>query len=260
MGGPSNSLTLGFPFRFAPMKLVWEFSRQGDGKNCLSGNPGHAKFAKNQRENLKSTRDAAFVPYGPLFATAFTPFSSGRHSMMITGAGSATGIPYRSQEPMTKAGGDTSNSSYASGDAGSAKDAPAAPATTPMPLSASGLPLISIPPELRAQLLAPSALDGSVETAAQKAETAAQNNDRAFSLIRDAATGKVVGGVWPDAGIVSSGDIAPDDRLGQTEDWTKVSQYLANDIAQASGRAVTIQYFKSGDPSAPTFGSHPWVD
>jgi len=173
--------------------------------------------------------------------------------MMITGTGAVAGVPYQYRGLTAKAGGDSTNGSAASGDGGSATGASSASATTPRLLSTAGLPLITMPAELFAQMHDPF-------SPPDPAKTAAQDNDRAYSVARDAATGKILGGVWPDAGIVSSGDIAADDRLGQTEDWTKVSQYLAGDIEQASGRSVTIQYFKPGDPNAPTFGSHPWTD
>jgi hypothetical protein len=86
-------------------------------------------------------------------------------------------------------------------------------------------------------------------------KTAAQNNDKAFALIRNAETDDVVGGVWPNAAILSGPDIAADSRLGSDSNMSEVTQYLAEDIQKATGRPVTIQYFQPDDPNAPTFGS-----
>lgn len=103
-----------------------------------------------------------------------------------------------------------------------------------------------------AQMLA---LQSDLIRAPDAAKTAAQNDSRAFAVIRDAGTGKLLGGVWPDAGVWSGPDIGADSRLSSSNDMGQVTQALAGDIEKATGRAVSIQYFQSGDSAAPTFGS-----
>lgn len=103
-----------------------------------------------------------------------------------------------------------------------------------------------------AQMLA---LQSDLIRAPDAAKTAAQNDSKAFAVIRDAGTGKLLGGVWPNAGIWSGPDIGSDSRLSSNDDMGLVTQSLAGDIEKATGRAVSIQYFEPGDANAPTFGS-----
>ena len=73
-------------------------------------------------------------------------------------------------------------------------------------------------------------------------------------MIKDAKTGQVLGGVWPNAGVVSKPNIPIDNRITGNSNWNEFTQYLAQDIAKGTGKDVTIQYFQPGDPNAPTFG------
>lgn len=137
-------------------------------------------------------------------------------------------------------------------DSGVADSQPLSPiASSLTQISASSLPAVQMTP---AQLAAVQS--GSGFKAPDAAKTEAQQNSTAYALIKDSATGQVVGGVWPNAGVVSASNspiIADDSRITGNTNWSEVSQYLAQDIAQASGRQVTIQYFQPGDPNAPTF-------
>lgn len=139
----------------------------------------------------------------------------------------------------------------ASFDAGVADSQAVSPTSSLSRISASSLPAVQMSP---AQLAAVQS--GSGFEAPDPAKTEAQQNSRAYALIKDAATGQVVGGVWPGAGVVSASNspiIANDDRITGNTNWSEVSQYLAQDIAQATGQQTTIQYFRPGDPNAPIF-------
>lgn len=114
-------------------------------------------------------------------------------------------------------------------------------------VSASGLPRIQMPSGMLAQIQS-----GSV--APDPAKTAAQNATPAYSIIKDAGTGQILGGVWPGAATVSKINIPIDDRLTGNTDWAQATQILADDISRFTGKDVTIEYFRPGDPNAPTFG------
>ena len=86
------------------------------------------------------------------------------------------------------------------------------------------------------------------------AKAQAEANTPAYALIKDAQTGKVLGGVWPGVATIAASGSASDSRLAGASP-AEQAQYLAQDIAQATGAGVTIQYFQPGDPAAPTFGS-----
>ncbi|MTJ82083.1 MAG: hypothetical protein F8N37_13895 [Telmatospirillum sp.] len=127
------------------------------------------------------------------------------------------------------------------------------------PDSASGAlqsrPLSGFAPAVHLSSAQMLALQSDLIRAPDAAKTAAQNDSRAFAVIRDAGTGKLLGGVWPEAGVWSGPDIGSDSRLSSSNDMGQVTQALAGDIEKATGRAVSIQYFQSGDSAAPTFGS-----
>ncbi len=117
------------------------------------------------------------------------------------------------------------------------------------PVSISSLPLIKMSPDQLAALQS-----GDMLRQPDPAKTAAQNATKAFAVVKDASTGQILGGVWPNAGVVSKPNIAIDDRLTGNSNWNEVTEYLAQDIAKGTGSTVTIQYFRPDDPSAPTFG------
>jgi hypothetical protein len=93
------------------------------------------------------------------------------------------------------------------------------------------------------------------QQAAWAAGEARQATTRAYALVKDAQTGKVLGGVFPGVANVSSAGIADDPRLqqGSPAEQTKA---LVQDIQRAIGKAVTIQYFSPNDPNAPTFNTY----
>lgn len=156
--------------------------------------------------------------------------------MSITAIGTANSI-YPSQAAAT--GGSTSD--FAEADAA----APAASSLTA--ISTAGLPTVRL---TAAQL---AALQDVIKPP-DPAKAQAEANTPAFALIKDAQSGKVLGGVWPGVATVSTSG-APDSRLAGASPADQ-ARYLAEDIAQATGEGVTIQYFQPGDPAAPTFGSN----
>lgn len=118
------------------------------------------------------------------------------------------------------------------------------------PATVAGLPRIQMPSDMLAAIQSGSGLH-----APDPQRTAAQDSTPAYSLIKDAGTGQILGGVWPGAGVVSKLNIPIDNRITGNSDWSQVTQYLAQDITQGTGKPVTVQYFEPGDPNAPTFGS-----
>ena len=121
------------------------------------------------------------------------------------------------------------------------------------PVSGAMLPRVRLPADQLAMLQS-----GAAFKAPDPAKTAAQNSTRASALIRDAKTGQILAGVWPnvaDISAVTDPIIANDQRLSSA-DPADQARFLAHDIQQATGRAVTIQYFQPGDPNAPTFGTN----
>ena len=129
----------------------------------------------------------------------------------------------------------------------------AADATTPAAssltvISSAGLPSV----RLTADQLA-AVQEGIKPPDPAKAQ--AEANTPAYALIKDAQTGKVLGGVWPGVASISASGGPSDSRLAGASPADQ-AQYLAQDIAQAAGNSVTIQYFQPGDPAAPTFGSN----
>ena len=127
-------------------------------------------------------------------------------------------------------------------------DSKAAPALSPV--TVAGLPRIQMPSDLLAAIQSGSGLRSP-----DPVRTAAQDSAPAYSVIKDADTGQILGGVWPGAAVVSKPDIPIDNRITGNSDWSQVTQYLAQDITHATGKPVTIQYFGADDPNAPTFGS-----
>ncbi|MDR3516208.1 MAG: hypothetical protein P4M00_10340 [Azospirillaceae bacterium] len=126
------------------------------------------------------------------------------------------------------------------------------------PLSAADLnshPLAGYAPAIKMSADQLAAMQASPFRAPDPAETAAQSNDKAYALITDTKTGKLVGGVWPEVAIVSGPNIADDSRLTGSTDMNEATQALAQDIQQATGDSMSIQYFQPDDPNAPTFGS-----
>ncbi len=120
------------------------------------------------------------------------------------------------------------------------------------PVSGAMLPRVQLPADQLAMLQS-----GAGFKAPDPAKTAAQMSTRASALVRDAQTGQILGGVWPHVAAVSGPDIAADPRLSDGSNETALAQALAQDIQQATGKAVTIQYFQPGDANAPTFAAYP---
>lgn len=123
-------------------------------------------------------------------------------------------------------------------------------ASTLSPVSISTLPLVQMPSDMLAAIQSGSGLHSP-----DPAKTAAQNAAPAYAVIKDADSGQILGGVWPNAAVVSKPNIPVDDRITANTDWEQVTQYLADDISQYTGKNITIQRFAPGDPDAPTFGS-----
>lgn len=119
------------------------------------------------------------------------------------------------------------------------------------PLSGAMLPRVQLPADQLAMLQS-----GTAFKAPDPAKTEAEMNTPASAVVRDASTGEILGGVWPNVATVSAPTIAADPRLSSASSSAQQAQYLAEDIQQATGRAVTIQYFQPGDQNAPTFGSN----
>lgn len=160
--------------------------------------------------------------------------------MSISAIGSTNPMLYR---PQAIASTGTGPTALFTGDA-------AKPATTSSlsPVSAGALPAVRLTAEQLAMVQ-----EGIRPP--DPAQTAAEMNTRASALIRDAQTGQVLGGVWPGVAAVSAPAIEPDSRLSSASAADQV-RYLAQDIEKATGKDVTIQYFGSSDPNAPTFGSN----
>jgi hypothetical protein len=142
-------------------------------------------------------------------------------------------------QPQAAAGGTTTG--YIGADA-------ATPATSSLTaISSAGLPTV----RLTADQLA-AVQEGSKPPDPAKAQ--AEANTPAYALIKDAQTGKVLGGVWPGVASIAASGSASDSRLAGAS-AAEQAHYLAQDITQATGAGVTIQYFQPSDPAAPTFGS-----
>lgn len=157
--------------------------------------------------------------------------------MSITAIGTANSI-YPSQAAAT--GGSTSG--FVEADA----TTPAVSSLTA--ISTAGLPTV----RLTADQLA-AVQEGIKPPDSAKAQ--AEANAPAYALIKDAQSGKVLGGVWPGVASIAATGSASDSRLAGASPADQ-AQYLAQDIAQATGANVTIQYFQPGDAAAPTFGSN----
>lgn len=145
-----------------------------------------------------------------------------------------------------------STSSAALTDTGGVQTALAASALTPV--SGTMLPRVQLPADQLAMLQS-----GAGFKAPDPAKTAEQNSTRASALVRDARTGQILGGVWPNVASISAVTdpiIADDQRFTNAPSPADQARFLAQDIQQATGRDVTIQYFQPGDPNAPTFGTN----
>lgn len=122
------------------------------------------------------------------------------------------------------------------------------------PVSGTMLPRVQLPADQLAMLQSGAGLK-----APDPAKTAAQNSTRASALVRDAKTGQILAGVWPNVASISAVTdpiIADDQRLTSDRNPADEARFLAQDIQQATGRDVTVQYFQPGDPNAPTFGTN----
>jgi hypothetical protein len=144
-----------------------------------------------------------------------------------------------------------SASSSAPPPADTGEDQPTTRTAELTPLSGAMLPRVQLPADQLAMLQS-----GAAFKAPDPAKTEAEMNTPASAVVRDASTGEILGGVWPNVATVSAPTIAADPRLSSASNSAQQAQYLAQDIQQATGRAVTIQYFQPGDPNAPTFGSN----